>query len=68
MEDLDKVKAGDLQALRRNEASRWAANDIIQRNPHTIAAVDINKVRLDPAIKDKLVNDSLRIEKLKEER
>jgi hypothetical protein len=29
MEDLDKVKSGDIQSLRRNEASRWVANDII---------------------------------------
>ena len=29
MEDLDKVRDGDLSGLRRNEASRWVANDII---------------------------------------
>ena len=29
MEDLDKVRAGDFDSLRRNEASRWVANDII---------------------------------------
>jgi len=29
MEDLDKVKQGDLTGLRKNEASRWVANDII---------------------------------------
>jgi hypothetical protein len=29
MEDLEKVKNGDMQGLRKNEASRWAANDII---------------------------------------
>lgn len=62
MDDLEKVKAGDMQGLRRNEASRWAANDIISRSPNTIAAVNINQVKLDPAIKDKLVSDSLRIE------
>lgn len=31
MEDLEKVKVGDMSGLRRNEASRWVANDIIQR-------------------------------------
>jgi len=31
LEDLERVKAGDLSALRKNEASRWVANDIIQR-------------------------------------
>ena len=45
MEDLDKVKSGDLQGLRKNEASRWAANDIIQRNP---LGTDLDRVRLDP--------------------
>lgn len=29
MEDLERVKNGDMSGLRRNEASRWVANDII---------------------------------------
>ena len=29
MEDLDKVKQGDMSSLRKNEASRWVANDIL---------------------------------------
>ena len=29
MEDLDKVKQGDMSGLRKNEASRWVANDIL---------------------------------------
>jgi len=45
-----------MTALRRNEASRWAANDILQRNP-TNMAVDISKIKLDPVIKDKLLAD-----------
>jgi len=56
MQDLEKVKQGDLTSMRRNEASRWAANDIIHRPP-SIAAVDISRVKLDPAIKDKLISD-----------
>lgn len=31
MDDLEKVKGGDLQSLRKNEASRWVANDIIRK-------------------------------------
>lgn len=58
MEDLDKVKAGDLQTLRKNEASRWAANDIIsKRGPPLVEGIDITRVKLDPAVKDKLVSD-----------
>jgi hypothetical protein len=55
LEDLDKVKAGDLSALRKNEASRWVANDIIQKGG--APGIDITRVKLDPAIKDKLVTD-----------
>ena len=55
MEDLDRVKNGD---FRKNEASRWVANDIIQkRGPPLIEGIDIMRVKLDPAIKDKLVSD-----------
>jgi hypothetical protein len=59
MEDLEKVKSGDLLALRKNEASRWAANDIIQRN--AMGRIDLDRVKLDPAIKDKFLHDQLRI-------
>ena len=31
MEDLDKIKSGDMVSLRKNEASRWVANDIISK-------------------------------------
>ena len=67
LEDLDKVKAGDLTALRKNEASRWVANDIIQKGGGT-GNVDITRVKLDPVIKDKLVTDQVRINHLKEQR
>ena len=63
LDDLDRVKNGDITALRRNEASRWVGNDIIA-NPSR----DFNKMKLDPALKDKLVTDQVRIKKLKEER
>ena len=64
MDDLQKVKSGDMQTLRKNEASRWAANDIIQRNP--VGGIDLDRVKLDPAIKDKFLHDQLRIKQLKE--
>lgn len=31
MDDLDKIKSGDMESLRWNEASRWVANDIISK-------------------------------------
>jgi hypothetical protein len=31
MDDLDKIKNGEFSTLRKNEASRWAANDIISK-------------------------------------
>lgn len=61
MDDLDKVKVGDMSGLRRNEASRWAANDIIQRGGIPSSGIDITRVKLDPAVKDKLVTDQVRI-------
>lgn len=61
MEDLEKVKNGDFSGLRKNEASRWAANDIIQRGGAPSSGIDITKVKLDPTIKDKLVTDQVRI-------
>ena len=53
MEDLEKVRNGDLQGMRRNEAARWIANDIMQ-NKKGIS-------KLDPVMKDKLVADEVRI-------
>lgn len=60
MEDLEKVRMGDMSGLRKNEASRWAANDILARQPSNMS-VDINRVKLDPVIKDRLVSDEVRI-------
>lgn len=57
MEDLDRVKQGDINSLRKNEASRWVANDIIQRGGAPTSGIDITRVKLDPAVKDKLVTD-----------
>jgi hypothetical protein len=48
MEDLDKVKDGDLQGLRRNEASRWVANDIIKKGGAPSQSLDFARVKLDP--------------------
>lgn len=63
MEDLERVKNGETLTLRKNEASRWAAQDIIQGSPG-----DIYKMKLDPVLKDKLLSDEVKIKQLKEQR
>ncbi len=57
MEDLEKVKSGDITGLRKNEASRWVANDIIQKGGAPSSGIDITRVKLDPSVKDKLISD-----------
>ena len=61
MEDLERVKNGDISGLRKNEASRWVANEVLQK-------IDMSRVILDPAIKDKLISDEVRIKSLREQR
>ena len=67
MEDLERIKNGEISSLRKNEASRWAASDILAMQPSGIA-VDINRIKLDPMIKDKLLSDEVRIRRLKDQR
>ena len=57
MDDLEKVKSGDIDSLRRNEASRWVANDIISKGGALNPNFDITRVKLDPSVKNKLVSD-----------
>jgi hypothetical protein len=67
MQDLDNVKRGDFEGLRRNEASRWVANDIISKGGPISQSVDLTRVKLDPSVKNKLVSDMAKINHLKEE-
>jgi len=57
MGDLDNVKQGNFESLRKNEASRWVANDIISKGGALNSHIDISRVKLEPHIKDKLVSD-----------
>jgi hypothetical protein len=57
MDDLDRVRGGDLDGLRRNEASRWVANDIIKKGGAPSSGIEFNRIKLDPAVKNKLVSD-----------
>lgn len=63
MDNLDNVKNGDLNAIRKNEASRWVANDIISKSN-----LDFKNIQLSDSMKNKLVSNQARINKLKEEK
>ena len=64
MQDLDSVKRGDLQALRKNEASRWAANDIVTAKGNG----DLSKLKMNGSMRNKIIDGQAKINKLKEER
>lgn len=46
MNDLDAIKNGDINAIRKNEASRWVANDIISKQSN-----DFSKLKMSTAMK-----------------
>lgn len=64
MNDLDAVKKGDLTSIRRNEASRWVANDIINKGSN----LDFSKVNPSSSMKTRIINGEAKIRKLKEEK
>ena len=73
MSDLNKIQNGEYSSLRKNEASRWAANDIIRkggidqsydmaggiRNSHGTFS------KIPPDLQDNLEADALKIQKMK---
>ena len=66
MEDLDKVKQGNLSGIRRNDAARFAGESI--RNMGSIEDFRADKFQsLEPSIKDKLINDTVRVNYLREQ-
>ena len=65
MDNLEKVKMGDISALRANEASRWVGTDIVK---HSGSSFDIAKLNLDPSMKEELVARQAKINKLKEDK
>lgn len=58
MDNLDKIKNGDLSSLRFNEASRWVGTDILKT---TAGSFDLGKLQLDPQMKEKLILNQTRI-------
>lgn len=65
MENLDRIKNGDFQNLRKNEASRWVGTDIVKTNSSTL---DLGNLKLDPAMKEKLILNQTKINRLWEEK
>jgi len=43
------------------EARRWAANDIISKGGPLSSNIDITRVKLDPSVKNGLVENQVRI-------
>lgn len=65
MDNLDRIKNGDIQGLRSNEAWRWVGTDIVKTNSSTM---DLGNLKLDPAMKEKLILNQTKINRLREER
>lgn len=51
---------------RTDVANKWLANDVINKGGF-VGNTDLTRVKLDPAVKDKLVTDEARLRKLKED-
>lgn len=45
MDNLERVKNGDFQGLRANEASRWVGTDIVKTT--NVGGFDISKINID---------------------
>ena len=74
MDSLDKIQSGDIQGIRKNEASIWAANDILRRGsqykPYGASAAGVpgqGYVKIPPDVQDNLEADAMRIQKMKME-
>ena len=65
MDNLDKVKNGDIGSLRINEASRWVGTDLIKK---TNSTTDLSKLQIDPDLRNDLINNQAKINRLKEEK
>jgi len=80
MDSLDKIQNGDYHALRKNEASRWVANDILRKGkqfksyealpPAQTGSGQPNNYRanfkkIPPDLQDNLEADAMRIQKMK---
>ena len=65
MEDLDKVKTGNLNCIRRNEAARFVGDASLRGS---LGGNLTDKYpAIEPSLKDKLTNDQVRINYLREQ-
>jgi hypothetical protein len=66
LDDLDKVKQGNLTGIRKNDAARFVGESI--KNMGSIEDFRADKFQsLEPSIKDKLINDTVRVNYLREQ-
>jgi hypothetical protein len=69
MEDLGKVKSGDLDGIRRNDAARAVGDSIRKSQSRGFEdyKVDDRYQHIEPSLKDKLINDTVRVNYLREQ-
>lgn len=60
------MNSDDPVKWRADVANKWLANDVINKGGF-VGNTDLTRVKLDPAVKDKLVTDEARLRKLKED-
>ena len=66
MDNLGKIQKGDYLSLRKNEASRWAANDILRKGSQLNFTMQPGSGGQVPAdLQDKLEQDAMKIQKMK---
>ena len=71
MESLDKIQNGNYNELRKNDASRFVANDILRKGPQFQSYETMNPqtkgafTKIPADIQNNLEQDSMRIQKMK---
>ena len=66
MNDLDAVNSDDPVRWQQNVQRKWLANDVIKKGGF-MGGTDLTRVKLDPAVKDKLLTDEARLRKLQDD-
>lgn len=64
--DLDAVNSDDPVRWQQNVQRKWLANDVIKKGGF-MGGTDLTRVKLDPAVKDKLLTDEARLRKLQDD-
>ena len=68
MDDLDKVKSGNLQGIRRNDAARFVGDQQVKfkgAGMEDYKTLDYQSI--EPSLKDKLINDQVKVNYLREQ-